>query len=140
MIAMTGYSPNLQRWMDHIASHDPAGLPALLHEDVVFRSPIVHTPQKGRAITLQYLGAAGNTLANDSFRYTRVFDCGDRAVLEFESEMDGILVNGIDMIEWDETGLIVDFKVMVRPLKAIQTVHAAMKAMLEQIGSAARPA
>ena len=64
----------------------------------------------------------------------RIFDCGHRAVLEFETEMDGILVNGIDMIEWDETGLITDFKVMVRPLKAIQSVHAAMKAMLEEMG------
>lgn len=133
MIPMTGYSPNLQRWMDYIASHDPSRLPQLLHDDVVFRSPIVHTPQEGKAITLMYLGAAGNTLANENFRYTRVFDCGDKAVLEFESEMDGIEVNGIDMIEWDEDGLITDFKVMVRPLKAIQTVHAAMKAMLEQM-------
>ncbi len=136
MIAMTGHSPNLQRWLDYISSHDPAGLADLLHDDVVFRSPIVHTPQQGKAITLMYLGAAGNTLANDLFRYTRVFDCGDRAVLEFESEMDGIAVNGIDMIEWDETGLITDFKVMVRPLKAIQTVHAAMKSMLEKMQDA----
>ena len=81
MIAMTGYSPNLQRWMDYIASHDPAGLPALLHDDVVFQSPIVHTPQRGKAITLAYLGAAGNTLAGEHFRYVEVFDCGVRAVL-----------------------------------------------------------
>lgn len=133
MIQMTGYSPNLQRWMDYIASHDPAGLPPLLHDDVVFRSPVVHSPQVGKAITLLYLGAAGNTLANDKFHYTRVFDCGDKAVLEFESEMDGIQINGIDMIAWDDQGLIVDFKVMVRPLKAIQTVHAAMRSMLEQM-------
>lgn len=131
MIAMTGYSPNLQRWMDYIESHDPAGLPALLHEDVVFQSPIVHTPQRGKAITLAYLGAAGQTLGGEEFRYVDVFDCGDKAVLEFETVMDGIHVNGIDMIWWDEDGLITDFKVMVRPLKAIQTVHAAMKAMLE---------
>ena len=133
MIAMTGHSPNLQRWMDYIASHDPAGLPTLLHDDVVFQSPIVHTPQRGKAITLAYLGAAGNTLGGESFRYVDVFDCGDKAVLEFETVMDGIQVNGIDMIWWDTDGLITDFKVMVRPLKAIQTVHAAMKAMLEQM-------
>ena len=133
MVAMTGWSPNLQRWMDYIAAHDPAGLPALLHDEVVFQSPIVHTPQRGKAITLAYLGAAGNTLGGDHFTYRDVFDCGDKAVLEFETEMDGIHVNGVDMIWWDENGLITDFKVMVRPLKAIQTVHAAMKSMLQQM-------
>ena len=134
MVAATGYSPNLQRWMDYFhGAHDPSELSALLHEDVVFRSPVVHTPQEGRAITMKYLGAAGQTLGGDTFRYTRIFDCGDKAVLEFECEMDGIRVNGIDMIEWNESGLITDFKVMVRPLKGIQAVHAAMKAMLEQM-------
>lgn len=137
MIATTGYSPNLQRWMDFVASHDRAGLPALLHDEVVFWSPIVHTPQRGKPLTLVYLGAAGNTLGGETFRYTRVFDCVDKAVLEFETEMDGIFVNGIDMIEWDEDGLITEFKVMVRPLKAIQTVHAAMKAMLEKMQAGA---
>lgn len=133
-IPATGHSENLQRWMDWILGpHDHAGLADMLHDDVVFQSPIVHTPQRGKTITMMYLGAAGNTLGGDHFRYTKVFDCGDRAVIEFETEMDGIFVNGIDMIEWDETGLIRDFKVMVRPLKAIQTVHGHMKAMLEEM-------
>ncbi|WP_300377946.1 nuclear transport factor 2 family protein [Henriciella sp.] len=134
MVATTGYSDNLQRWMDYFhGDHDPSTLSKLLHDNVVFRSPVVHTPQEGKAITMKYLGAAGQTLGGDTFRYTRVFDCADKAVLEFECEMDGILVNGIDMIEWDADGLITDFKVMVRPLKGIQAVHAAMKAMLEQM-------
>ncbi len=106
----------------------------MLHDDVTFRSPVVHTPQEGKSITMAYLSAAGKTLANDTFHYVRIFDCGEKAVLEFECEMDGVLVNGIDMIEWDEDGLITDFKVMVRPLKGMQAVHAAMKAMLEQMG------
>lgn len=135
MAASETYSANLQRWMDYFhGDHSTEALSAILHDDVVFQSPIVHTPQRGKAITMMYLGAAGNTLGGDSFRYVRVFDCGDRAVLEFETEMDGVHVNGIDMIEWDGNGLITDFKVMVRPLKAIQTVHGAMKAMLEQMG------
>nr|WP_290845522.1 nuclear transport factor 2 family protein [Henriciella sp.] len=134
MVATTGYSDNLQRWMDYFhGDHDAAALDAILHDDVVFQSPIVHTPQRGKPITMMYLGAAGETLGNDSFRYVRIFDCGDKAVLEFETEMDGVQVNGIDMIEWDEAGLITDFKVMVRPLKAIETVHASMKAMLESM-------
>lgn len=134
MVAKTGHSGNLQRWMDYFhGDHSPDALSAMLHDDVTFRSPVVHTPQEGKAITMLYLGAAGDTLGNDTFRYTRVFDCGERAVLEFECEMDGVTVNGVDMIEWDEAGLITDFKVMVRPLKGIQAVHGAMKAMLEQM-------
>ena len=129
-----GYSPNLQRWMDWIMEdHSHDGLAGQLHDDVVFKSPVVHTPQRGKAITLAYLTAAGDTLGNGTFTYTRIFDCSNKAVLEFETVMDGIQVNGVDMIEWDEDGQIVDFKVMVRPLKAIQTVHAAMGAMLQKM-------
>jgi len=132
--ATTGYQPNLQRWFDWITgTHDTETLAAMLHDDVVFRSPVVHTPQEGKSITLAYLSAAGQTLGGDSFKYTRIFDCGDKAVLEFETEMDGILVNGIDMIEWNSDDLIIDFKVMVRPLKGMQAVHAAMGAMLAQM-------
>ena len=137
------YQPNLQSWFDYILKEKtPERLAELLHDDVVFRSPVVHTPQEGKAITMAYLGAAGNTLGgkdkktsdtDSNFKYTRVFDCGDKAVLEFETEMDGILVNGIDMIEWDADGKIIDFKVMVRPLKAIQKVHADMGAMLAKM-------
>jgi len=137
-IAMTGYQPNLQRWIDWMnGAHDDATLRDMLHDDVVFRSPVVHTPQEGKAITFAYLSAAGKTLGSDDFRYTRVFDCGDRAVLEFETLMDGIMVNGIDMVEWDEDGKIIDFKVMVRPLKGMQVVHAQMGRMLEQMKAGA---
>lgn len=131
MISLKGHSPNLQNWFDWMeGSHDAVGLDAQLAEHVVFRSPVVHTPQEGKAITMAYLTAAGQTLGGDTFHYTRIFDCGDKAVLEFECVMDGISVNGVDMIEWDDQGKITDFKVMVRPLKAIQAVHAAMGAML----------
>ena len=133
-VPVTGHQPNLQNWFDYMmGGHDRGRLLEMLHDDVVFRSPVVHTPQEGKAVTFAYLSAAGNTLGNGAFKYTRIFDCGDRAVLEFETEMDGIHVNGIDMIEWDDAGQIIDFKVMVRPLKAMQTVHAAMGRMLEQM-------
>ena len=116
-------------------------LTAILHKDAVFHSPVVHTPQEGKAITMAYLIAAGGTLggekktteADRKFRYTRIFDCGDKAVLEFETEMDGIHVNGVDLIEWDPDGKITDFKVMVRPLKAVNKVHEAMGAMLAKM-------
>jgi hypothetical protein len=133
-IPLTGHQPNLQAWFDYMTGdHSAEQLSAQLHDDVTFISPVVHTPQEGKAITTAYLSAAGNTLGNGSFKYTRVFDCGDKAVLEFESDMDGITVNGIDMIEWDDAGKITEFKVMVRPLKGMQAVHAAMGKMLEQM-------
>lgn len=138
LIPETGHSPNLQRWFDWMArDHSVDGLSPLLADDVVFKSPVVHTAQEGKFITMGYLLAAGQTLGNDSFRYTRVFDCGSRAVLEFETEMDGIQVNGVDMIEWNADGQITDFKVMVRPLKAVNAVHAAMGAMLVQMKAGA---
>ena len=138
LVPTKGYTPNLQRWFDWMdGDHSSAGLSGQLAEHVVFRSPVVHTPQEGKAITMSYLLAAGETLGGDTFRYTRVFDCHDKAVLEFECVMDGINVNGVDMIEWDDQGKITDFKVMVRPLKAIQTVHAAMGAMLAKMKAGA---
>lgn len=134
LIPETGHSPNLQRWFDWMArDHSADGLAPLLADDVVFMSPVVHKPQEGRLITMGYLLAAGQTLGNETFRYTRVFDCADRAVLEFETEMDAIAVNGVDMIEWNSNGQITNFKVMVRPLKAVNAVHAAMGAMLARI-------
>ena len=110
----------------------PEGLMDILHPDAEFHSPVVHTPQKGRPIVIAYLSAAGETLGNDSFRYVREVVDGDTAILEFQTEMDGILVNGIDMITFDEDGLITDFKVMVRPLKAINKVWEMMGAQLEK--------
>ncbi|MGF1454537.1 MAG: nuclear transport factor 2 family protein [Alphaproteobacteria bacterium] len=133
---LSGYSPLLQRWFDWIlAGQAPEGLATQLHDDCVFWSPVVHTPQIGKPIVMAYLIAAGQALNEAAFRYVRIFDCGQMAVLEFETEMPDatrpILVNGIDMIQWNDDGLIVDFKVMVRPLKAVQRVHADMAAMLE---------
>jgi ketosteroid isomerase-like protein len=107
-------------------------LTAILHPDAVFHSPVVHTPQKGRAIVTAYLSAAGQTLGNDSFQYLREVVDGDTAVLEFQTEMDGIMVNGIDMITFDDEGKITDFKVMVRPLKAVNKVWDMMAAQLER--------
>ena len=124
---------NLQKWYDYVETHDLSELKAMLAHDVVFHSPVVHTPQAGKAITYAYLSAADQGLANDKFHYVGEFDCGDRAVLEFQTEIDGLSVNGIDMIRWNEAGQIVEFKVMVRPLKAINAVHAAMGAMLEKM-------
>ena len=131
-----GYNTHLQAWIDWIhEDHQPAGLMAQLADDVVFFSPVVFTPQKGRDITAAYLMAADVALgASDGrFKYTRIFDAGQKAVLEFETTIDGKYVNGVDMIEWNDAGRIVDFKVMVRPLQAVNAIHAEMGAMLEKM-------
>jgi hypothetical protein len=119
-------------WHRLVDARSPDGLDALLSDDAVFLSPIVHTPQVGRAITRVYLTAAFHVLFNDTFRYVREIVGGESAALEFETEIDGIQVNGVDLIRFDAEGRIVEFKVMVRPLQAIQRVHALMKQMLEQ--------
>ncbi len=124
----------LERWHAVVQSRDPQALAALLADDVVFHSPVVHTPQRGKAITLQYLMGAMQVLNTAHFRYLRQI-AGERdVVLEFMTEIDGIEVNGIDLIRWGDDGRIVDFKVMVRPLKAIHAVHQKMAEMLQRPG------
>lgn len=134
---MSAAAKGLARWHEVIeGGSDPAALSAIMREDAVFHSPVVHTPQVGRPIVTAYLAAAGKTLGNESFRYLREVVDGDTAVLEFATEMEGIQVNGIDMITFDEEGLIKDFKVMVRPLKAVNKVWEMMAVQLERQKSA----
>lgn len=120
-------------WHDIVKTHNAAALKTLLAEDVVFHSPVVHTPQIGKAITTAYLAAAVQVFGQPSFRYVREV-IGERdAVLEFELEIDGIRINGVDMIWWNEAGQITRFKVMVRPLKAINLLHQKMGEMLMKL-------
>lgn len=121
----------LQHWHRLVRDRQPAGLHDLLAEDAVFHSPVVHTPQRGRALAAMYLSAAFEVFFNPSFRYVREVVGPSDAVLEFETTIDGVVVNGVDMIRWDEAGRIVDFKVMLRPLKAIELIHRRMAAMLQ---------
>jgi hypothetical protein len=119
-------------WHVFLASRDPAELQALLAEDVVFHSPVVHRPQPGRVITMGYLMAAVAVLGNESFHYVREIIAERHAALEFCTVIDGVQINGVDLIEWNDAGQIIDFKVMVRPLKAINKLHELMAEMLEQ--------
>lgn len=122
----------LAKWhayMEH--GSDPALIADLLADDAVFHSPVVHTPQVGKPIVMGYLAAASHTLGNDSFHYVRELVDGDEIMLEFVTVMDGITVNGVDIIRFNAEGKIIDFKVMVRPLKAINKVWEMMAAQLE---------
>ena len=121
----------LAAWHTLATARDAGGLDALLADDAVFHSPIVHSPQVGKALTQRTLAAAFEVFFNPSFRYVREV-AGERdAVLEFMVEIEGIGVNGVDMIKWNDAGLIVEFKVMLRPLKAINLIHQKMAAMLQ---------
>ena len=153
---MTSADPihlTLERFHANLKGELPGGFDTLLHPDVVFYSPVVFTPQEGREITKLYLSAAGNTLPGDSpadgadpdqadqqdsehgssFSYTKTIASGHQAMLEFETTMDGKYVNGVDIVTCDDDSLITEFKVMMRPLQAVNIVHEQMKAMLEKM-------
>ena len=118
-------------WHRVLADKNPDGLDRLLADDAVFHSPVVHRPQVGKALTKAYLSAAFGVFGDPSFRYVRQI-VGERdALLEFELQIDGIHINGVDLIRWNDAGRIVDFKVMLRPLKAVNLVHQHMAAMLQ---------
>ena len=140
------------KWHEYLRGQLPGGLDELLHDDVVFYSPIVFTPQRGKAITMLYLEAAGQTLPGDrpegspiesdapgdaggdgggGFHYTKQVMSGDAAALEFETTVEGKYVNGVDIIRVDAEGRIIEFRVMIRPLQAVNLVHRQMAAMLE---------
>lgn len=131
---MPSTNPGLAKWHDYMRNHEGSaeGLAQVLHEDCVFHSPVVHTPQRGRSIVTAYLMAAAGTLGRGDFKYVREMADGNHALLEFTTTMDGIHVNGIDLMTFDEDGMITDFKVMVRPLKAVNMVWEQMAAMLER--------
>lgn len=126
---------NLVRWHKAIETQDTSLLSDLLDDNVVFYSPVVHRPQEGKAVTFLYLSAAFTVLAGDQFEYTGEYCSENGAVLEFKTELEGIEINGIDMITWNEQGKICEFKVMLRPLKAVNKVHELMANMLERMAS-----
>ena len=138
----------IANWHRHLRGELPGGLDAILHEDCTFLSPIVFTPQQGREVTKLYLTAAGGTLGGSDgtvadavasgstsggFRYVKEILQGHHAMLEFETTVEGKYANGVDIITCDDDAMITEFKVMMRPLQAINAVHAQMKAMLERL-------
>ena len=133
---------NIKKWHDHIKGDFPGGFDKLLADDVIFYSPIVFSPQKGKDLTTLYLMAAGNTFGGDqsrdgtlqesSFKYTKEVLDGNQAILEFETQIDGKYVNGVDIITFNSEGKISEFKVMIRPLQAVNIIHEKMQEMLKQ--------
>ena len=133
---------NIKKWHEHIKGEFPGGFDELLADDVIFYSPIVFSPQKGKDLTTLYLMAAGNTFGGDqsrdgtlqesSFKYIKEVLDGNQAILEFETQIDGKYVNGVDIITFNYEGKISEFKVMIRPLQAVNIIHEKMQEMLKQ--------
>ncbi|MBY0519097.1 MAG: nuclear transport factor 2 family protein [Sphingomonas sp.] len=128
------HAPAIDRWHEMMAARDASLLDTLIAEDCVFQSPAVHTPQRGKAITIKYLTAAQRVLGVPNFRYIEEWIGPTSAVLEFELELDGIHVNGVDIIHWNADDLVTSFRVMIRPVKGLQAVMPAMAAVLDQLG------
>lgn len=126
--------PAIDSWHRLIEERNVGALDDILAEDAVFHSPVVHTPQKGKQLTKLYLSAAILVLGNSNFNYVREVIGDSDAVLEFTAEIDGIHINGVDMVHWNAEGKIDDFKVMIRPLKAVNLLHGLMQKMLAQTG------
>jgi hypothetical protein len=140
----------IDKWHRFLAGALPGGLDELLDDDVVFYSPVVFTPQQGKAVTTMYLTAAGTVFGgpgkpssgsggeaggSSKFRYTKEILSGHHAMLEFEADVGGKYVNGVDIITCNDAGRIVEFRVMVRPLQAVNMLHQQMMAMLERMKS-----
>lgn len=122
----------LEGWHRVVSERNVTGLADLLSDDVIFFSPVVHSPQQGKKTTIRYLSAAFLVLGGEKFSYVREVVSETDAVLEFTAEIGGIQINGVDMIHWNEEGLIDSFKVMIRPLKAVNLVHSLMGELLSQ--------
>ena len=120
----------ISEWYQLVDAQNTSGISALLAEEVVFYSPVAHTPQLGKAVASKYLTAAFQVFFNDTFHYVREISSSHDAVLEFQVDIDGVTVNGVDLIKWNDEGKITEFKVMLRPLKAINLIHQKMAVML----------
>ena len=121
----------IEKWHKVLLADDLNLLEDIIADDAVFSSPVVFTPLEGKEITIMYLHAAGQSFNMDKFRYTREIHDGMNSVLEFETFIDDVSVNGVDIIKWNQDGKITDFKVMIRPFKAVQKVQQKMVEALE---------
>jgi hypothetical protein len=131
--------PGLDKWYGYMKSHDRTALWDLLHPDAMFESPVVHTPQRGRDITFKYLSSAEKVLGGPGFRIVGEWRSATGAVLEFENVIEGITLNGVDIISFSDDGRITHFKVMVRPLKAINLLHRLMGEQLTKEAGGGSP-
>ena len=123
----------IHKWHEVVKGDEPELLNKLLAENAVFSSPVVFKPLEGKGITMMYLQAAGDSFNMEKFKYTKEIHDGLHSVLEFETYIDDISVNGVDIIEWNQDGQIIKFKVMIRPYQAVLKVQEKMVEALESL-------
>ena len=123
----------IKEWHEIVESGNTEKLSALIDQDCIFYSPVVFTPQEGKEITLKYLSAAALVFGDESFRYTKEIVNKDNACLEFELELKNIKINGVDLISWNKENKIIEFRVLIRPLKGVQLIHELMGGTLEKV-------
>ena len=123
----------IETWHKVFKSQELEKLDEIISDDAIFTSPVVFKPMEGKEITKMYLYAAGQSFNMDKFKYIREINDGLNSVLEFETYIDDISVNGVDMIQWNDEGKIVDFKVMIRPLQAIGALQKKMSEALSNL-------
>jgi hypothetical protein len=121
----------LEGWHRFVASGDAAILRPLLAEDIVFRSPIVQSPIPGRAATLLVLSTVAQIFENFTYHRTFVADTHN-AALEFAANVGKWQLKGIDLVKFNERGEMIEFEVMIRPIKGLQ-------ALAEEIGNRIGP-
>jgi len=124
----------IHKWHEVMKNSELELLDEIIADDATFSSPVVFKPMQGKEITMMYLSAAGQSFNMEKFQYTKEIHDGMNSVLEFETYIDEISVNGVDIIEWNEDGKIANFKVMIRPFKAVQKVQQKMVEALESLG------
>jgi len=123
----------ISKWHEVVKLRDYNLLKEILHDDVIFYSPVVYTPQRGKNLTLQYLASASEVFNSSNFKYEKEIIENNFASLEFSLNIDGTDINGVDLISWDKNGLITEFKVFIRPLQGVNIIHKLMQKMLENI-------
>ena len=124
---------NFQKWHEIVSTGDSKALKSLVHKDCVFYSPIIFKPQKGQKLTCIYLSAAFKVLTAGGFKYVKELDSDTNSILEFQCELDGVKIEGVDIITWNDDNQIIEFKVMLRPFRASEKVGEKMKAQLESM-------
>ena len=123
----------INSWHQVVETNDTKLLRSILHKEAVFHSPILFKPQKGQKLVSAYLLAASKVFEGNGFHYVKELVSDNDAILEFNVEIDGIQIDGVDIITWNDAGKIIEFKVMLRPFKAIEKVGQKMKEQLESM-------
>ncbi|MEQ9426925.1 MAG: nuclear transport factor 2 family protein [Cyclobacteriaceae bacterium] len=126
----------IPKWHHAVDNMDKSILDEILDKNCVFYSPILFKPQEGKTLTKMYLTAAFHVFQEaGNFHYIKTVEQGNNAVLEFNATIDGIVIDGVDIITWNDRGIITEFKVMLRPFRAIEKLGEKMKTQISKMST-----